>query len=453
MKTEPIIALGLLFAGLCSWAQSTLQPVAVTGPNSNRVNVVFLAEGYTSAQLNQFLADSTNLFNAILGISPFKEYGKALNAYAIPVASLEPGSDHPAYGIARNTYFNSAYDAYSDYLITIPPDSQGLGKVTALIQSLIPDCDLPVVLVNDATSGGSDGFGTVALVSVGAAIENSADRLAHEGAHVLAGLGDEYDNPYPGFPDAEEPNTTRETRRDYIKWRAWIATNTPLPTPPTGAFAETVGLFEGAHYHATGWFRPRLDCAMRSVFVPFCEVCREALVLSFYGRIRPVETWSPGVTNLSVSSPQPLSFSVDVLDLIPQTIGIQWLTNGVEVDGATNAAFSLGASLVTGCRTVSVRVRDSSAWVRTDPSQSLTQSISWSLLQLHLDSLRRLPDNRLTFQVVGNTAAGVAVQTSTNFLNWVSVYTNATPGAQSWWFTNSSPASSKAVFRAVSPPR
>ena len=95
-----------------------------------------------------------------------------------------------------------------------------------------------------------------------AATVNASSReiAVHEAGHTFSGLGDEYDSAYPGFPDTEEPNTTRETNPASIKWRDWILGGTPIPTPETSTYAAVVGLFEGAHYHDTGWHRPKLDC-------------------------------------------------------------------------------------------------------------------------------------------------------------------------------------------------
>ena len=55
--------------------------------------------------------------------------------------------------------------------------------------------------------------------------------LTHETGHVLANLGDEYTNAHPGFPNTEEPNTTRQTESALIKWRVWMDSGTPVPTP------------------------------------------------------------------------------------------------------------------------------------------------------------------------------------------------------------------------------
>ena len=93
-----------------------MQTIVTNGPVSNRLNLVVLSEGYTSNELAQFLVDATNAVKTLLSHPPYQEYSNYFNAFAIKVASSESGSDHPLYGIYRNTYFNSTYGA-SDYLI------------------------------------------------------------------------------------------------------------------------------------------------------------------------------------------------------------------------------------------------------------------------------------------------------------------------------------------------
>src|SRR6266566_2811260 len=338
-----VVALLMLAAVACllprSLAQPAIQTLLTNGPVSNRLNVVILSEGYTTNQLPQFLVDATNALNALLSDLPYLEYRSYFNAFAISVASNQSGSDHPSYPQYRDTYFNSSYDPISDRLITIPPNSQdtnyshGQGKVDALLQTFMPKRHLPVLLVNDLVYGGSDGFYKTAIAAVAA---GSSDILAHETGHVLANLGDEYATPYPGFPDTAEPNTTRETRPDFIKWKAWIATNTPIPTPPTDPYSSVIGLFAGAHYHPTNWYRPKLDCTMNHNASPFCEVCAEALVLAIYQQVRPIDSFAPANTNLSISAPQPLTFNLSLLRPLTHDLDVQWLTNGTAVAGATN---------------------------------------------------------------------------------------------------------------------
>jgi hypothetical protein len=54
-----------------------------------------------------------------------------------------------------------------------------------------------------------------------------------------------------------------------------IAASTPVPTPATVAYYRVVGLFEGAQYQPTGWYRPQYDCKMNHLGVDFCAVCTE----------------------------------------------------------------------------------------------------------------------------------------------------------------------------------
>src|SRR5213078_2158966 len=108
-----------------------------------------------------------------------------------------------------------------------------------------------------------------------------------------------------------------------------ISTSTPLPTPPTSQYADAVGLFEGAHYHFTGWYRPRLTCRMASPFSEFfCEVCSEALVLLLYRQVRPIDFFTPASTNLPVTSTERLSFELSVFQPATHALSVQWLTNG-----------------------------------------------------------------------------------------------------------------------------
>jgi len=438
--------------------QATFYTILTNGPASNRLNIVFLSEGYTSGQLAKFLADATNAVNIFLTNQPFAEYRPYFNAYAISVPSMESGSDHPISVISRNTYFNSTY-GFSDYIISIPPNdfdtnyNNGQGKVDALLNTNMPACDLAVLLVNDLVVGGSDGGGRTAIASINSA---ASDFVVHESGHVLANLGDEYSTPYP-FPDIEEPNTTRETNRVAIKWNAWISTNTPVPTPATGPYVNIVGLFEGAHYHSTGWYRPKYNCKMGNYSSPFCEVCSEALVLSLYRQVRPIDLFTPPTTNLSVTTTQALNFALTVLQPTGHALGIQWMTNGIALPGATNSVLTLlPAALANGTNTITARVIDSTPLVRTDTSNLLSQTLTWNvtvnLPQLQLSAPRWLGAGKFAFRITGVAPQGFAIQASTNFINWAPIATNNLVNGQ-FEYTNQIEAGfTVRMFRAVTPP-
>jgi hypothetical protein len=450
------LALLLLLGTFAAMGQPAMTAIYTNGAATNRVNIVILSEGYTTNQLGQFLADATNAANVLLGWEPYNEYRNFFNVFAIAVASTESGSDHPVAATYRDTYFNSSYDPYSDYIITIPPNDQdtnydhGQGKVDALLQTFMPQCQLPVLLVNDVVWGGSDGFDRTAITYNGA---NLYQVLPHETGHVIGALGDEYDYAFT-FPNTEEPNTTQETNRASIKWNAWISTNTPVPTPATGQYANDVGLFQGAHYHTTGWYRPKLDCTMRSFGVPFCEVCREAMVKAFYQRVRPIDTIIPASPNISLATTQSQVFSVSAQQPQTHRLTVQWFTNGIAVPGATNSNFLLMPQMLpNGSNYVSAVVRDATDRVKNDPANLLRQTVGWSVTvgtQFTLDSLILLPGGAFAFRVHGSATGSITVQGSTNLNDWISLGTNVLSGGE-FWHTNSG-AGTGMFFRAVTQP-
>ncbi|MBE0540175.1 MAG: hypothetical protein IH623_02210 [Verrucomicrobia bacterium] len=442
-----------------SQAQTNFSDLLVNGPVSNRVNIVFLAEGYRTNEYASFLAHATNALNILLAGQPFAEYQSYFNAYAIAVPSAQSGSDHPVNGVTgfRDTYFNSTY-GYSDYLISIPPNefdlnySNGQGRVAALLATFMPECDLAVMLVNDHTVGGSDGGGGIALSSISP--NSLSDFVVHETGHVLAGLGDEYTLAYPGFPDTEEPNTTRETNRASIKWNAWIAAETPVPTPATGEYADRVGLFEGAHYHETGWYRPKLNCRMGNNGIGFCEVCSEALVLSFYREVRPVESRLPASGNLLVTTGGALEFSLAMVQPSSHALSIQWLTNGTPVPDATGNTFRVLPELLSnGLNTITAQVVDPTPLVRTDPTNVLAQTVGWAvdvdLPYLQLDEPRWLDGGRFTFRVSGVAPEGFLIQASSNFTVWTPLLTNSLVNGQFQYTNLNSGQFASRFFRAV----
>jgi hypothetical protein len=374
----------LLIALCCAledFGQATITQLLNNGPTASRVNIVFLSEGFTAGQLGSYLTQANNLLNAFLAAAPYNEYKTYFNAFAISVASAESGSDHPSTGVYKNTYFNSSFESYGiDRLLTIPPNSfdttysDGQGKVDALLASLMPEYDIVMMIVNDTVYGGSGGSTAIASINT-----SSKEIVIHETGHSFGLLGDEYGDPYPGFPDTEEPNTTTQTDRDLIKWNAWINSSTPIPTPTT--YTTQIGLFEGAHYHFTGWFRPKYNCRMRTLGIPFCAVCAESLVRTIYGRISPIESFAPATNVIyAITNAQTVTLSVAPMRPVTHALSVKWLINGVEVPGATGTSFTADtASLSNGSNTVTAAVSDATPFVRTDPLGVLQDERAWTI--------------------------------------------------------------------------
>ncbi len=381
----------MLICCVCLWllsstqlfSQATITQILSNGPPASCINIVFLSEGYTASQLGQFTNDAKALLNYMQSGPPFDAYPNYFNGYAIAVASAESGADHPLSGINRNTYFNSSFYSYDiERLLTIPPNNldgnyaDGAGKVYALLQALMPEYDLVTVIVNDPEYGGSGGEILITSMNI-----DSPEIAAHELGHTFAALGDEYSDAYPGWVPSEMPNVTQQTNRALIKWTSWILDSTPIPTPDTSPYASVVGLFEGAEYQTSGWYRPQHICEMRALGYPYCKVCAETLVKAIYTRIRPIKSNAPA-TNAPVTLANSQSVTLSVATLHPNTfnLNVLWFTNNVACGGATNSSFTVDTTaLPFGSNQVKVEVTDPNPVVRTDPAQLLKDNRAWQV--------------------------------------------------------------------------
>lgn len=440
--------------------QPLFKQIVTNGPNSNRLNIVALSEGYQRRELSSFEADARRVTDYLLNTEPWSEYRNYCNVFLIEAASAESGSDHPSGNISRDTYFNSTFDSYGiGRLLTIPPNDRnndynaGVGKVQTLLRRFLPDYDLALMIVNDTTYGGSGGSPAIASVE-----SSSAEILVHEVGHTFAGLGDEYDEPYPGYPDIEEPNTTREERPGFIKWKNWIMDSTPIPTPEIGRYESVVGLFEGAHFHSTGWYRPKLNCRMNSLGVPFCEVCSEAQVLRTYRLIDPVDRLVPDAGVVSLAGGSTASFEATLLKPSTHALQVEWTLDGRPILTSDAARLNLRAEDVgNGDHGVGLVVSDNTAFVRDDPQGLLKRTRNWILRvsgvapPMRLGAVSRSGTGQVEFDLTGPDVFGVSVEASEDLELWVPIFTSAVQGVRVRVVDSLGSGDARRYYRAVKP--
>ncbi len=375
-----------LQAGLAAQTPATIDTLLETGSSSRRIDIVFISEGYTEPELSTFGLHAAYAKDVLFSSEPFKEYQNYFNAYALSVASPESGSDHPSRGIFKATYFNSSYESYGlEEALTIPPNDRdpdienGYGKAYRLLDELLPNWDLLIFIVNDPAYGGwGDNRGVICSADY-----YIGEVIAHELGHSLANLGDEYSLAFPGDPDPviEQPNTTQETRRDLIKWKAWIEDSTPIPTPNSSFYSGVIGLFEGARYQRKGWYRPKFRCRMNYLNSPFCEVCIEALVKAICSRTGTVSSFSPEDRRLHLTS-QTLKLSVTPMRPITHLLQASWYIDGVRVAGPDDSHLELEitrAGFRPGMHQIKVKVSDPTDMVRNDPEHLLEEEVTWEI--------------------------------------------------------------------------
>lgn len=289
-----------------------------TGPDGNRMVVVVLGDGYTSADLGTgaFTNSTSSLVSAFLGKSPWDVGFAVANVYRIDVESNESGSDNDPNGTFKDTYLNSSFwTSGIERLLTI--DGTGYMRAIAAADTYVGAgvWDAIFVLVNSTKYGGSGGG-----ISVSSVHSSASEIILHEYGHTYAGLADEYSDPYPGYPPGDpEPNVDFDFSGPALKWSIWVEPGTPLPTPAISGYASTVGAFEGARYLTTGIYRPWLNCLMRSLGRVFCPVCREASLLSLFNEIALADEVFPPSPSTVLVGNSPVNIGIAPVPLAGMT--------------------------------------------------------------------------------------------------------------------------------------
>lgn len=368
-----------------------------TGNAANRVDILVIGDGYTSAEAAKFQSDTSALMDQFFSIVPYSTYRNYVNVSSYFVPSPQSGADHPYCADGgpdplEGTFVNTAFDASYcsggiQRLLDVNP--------TKLFQAAaaVPDWDQIVVIVNDPMYGGAGGgYSVVSTNQFGVGI------VQHEYAHSFSDLADEYTSPYPGFPSCSdlagqgpacEVNVTNQTSRASIKWNAWIAPSTPVPTP--SSYTTQMGLFQGARYSTTAYYRPRDNCAMNSLSASFCAVCAQAYILKLYdgwggspaSGVDMIEPGSESPSHTTVRTGfigEAMTFSATILQPVGgPPAAIQWYVDGAPVSGATAASFQWTPTS-GGTHTVQVWVRDATTLVHPNYAGSSLQSTRiWSV--------------------------------------------------------------------------
>ena len=335
--------------------------------NEKGINLVFMGDGYTATELDQFITDATNFSNSLFSQSPFDAYSDYFNVYAIKVISNESGADHP--GTATNvtepkspitdtdTYFNTSFDTASIHRLLYTYSASIVYNVLA---DNFPEFDQPIILVNSSEYGGAGG--PYATSSTG----NGADEIViHELGHSMFDLKDEY---YPGDALAGEAiNMTQDTDVNTVKWKNWIGSN-------------NVGIYPyAASGNAATWHRPHQSCKMRVLGVPFCSVCKEGIIEKIHSLVSPIKTYTPN-SNVVETETFPLEFQLDLIKPDPNTLESEWTLNTVNFANNADNVSILESDLEEGINTLTTVVQDNSPFLRVDNHDSFhVYTVTWTI--------------------------------------------------------------------------
>ncbi|MCK1796725.1 M64 family metallopeptidase [Streptomyces sp. XM4193] len=271
-------------------ADGDVHEIIKNGEVGDRVDIVFVGDGYTEAELPDFHTDVKEKWKDITDIEPYTTHAELFNVWAVDAVSTDSGvSGDPTADVQKNTALGSHFfcnDTERLLCVDLPRVESYAGKA--------PAADLVIVVSNSEKYGGAGysgvgspvGYDGVATLS--SSHDDSGQIAIHETGHSLGLLADEYwydESRYEG-DETDSINTSvygaDEMAQRQTKWHRWLGEESPD--------GGTVGTYEGASYNAYGINRPTDNSMMRTLGREFNLPGREAMVAGFYRYATPLAT-------------------------------------------------------------------------------------------------------------------------------------------------------------------
>lgn len=232
-----------------------VQVIHKTGDDKENFVIVIMGDGYTAGQQDQFLEDATQKARGMLTWSPYREYSDRINIYAVQAVSNEPGIGVYG-GKSPDTYFHvKVYGKAPGF--TNGGDERAKALRTELEENYLDEGANVGTIHTLCNDTGSYGASVNPLFSFSTNSEDNSDGMvmAHETAHSIGGLGDEYER------YTNKPNMSDTTDPEKIKWSKMLG-------------FRGIGITNAGTDTA---FAPSRECMMRWLGQPFCEVCKMEL--------------------------------------------------------------------------------------------------------------------------------------------------------------------------------
>lgn len=224
------------------------------------IDVVFVSDGYTEAQLGAFAARAADLTRSLR--SDAELVGRDVSLFNFHRVDIVSTSDQPSERPLRTCASAEGFRG---------GDNQRAARAAANA----PDADFVVVLVpngRSARAAVNTSLGGLPIIYV---VDEEFTTVTHEMGHGLFGLGDEYvefdgrhveaDLHDPETPDPLPPNLSLSPDED---WEGWVE-----------------GAVEGGGRWSNGIYRPTDSCRMLDPEHPrFCPVCAHIIARTLRGR-------------------------------------------------------------------------------------------------------------------------------------------------------------------------
>ncbi len=261
--------------------------VQVRGGAADGLDILFLPEGYTEAELDRFHDDVERVATALGAQPDYALFWEHIRVWRRDVRSRQTGAGTG--GVAIDTAFDVAFGHAGTDRCAWFATSEGRAAAERLRRE--SRADAVAILVNSNTYGGC-GQGGLSVNAVTSPAE-TAQVVAHELGHAFFGLADEYETPAAHIDDCvgglDHAEVNVSDSATALPWADLVASS-----------GGAVGAFEGAHYCAHGRFRPTHDCLMRNLYQRMCPVC-----LRHMARVLGVPAPSGGTGGTGGTDPGP----------------------------------------------------------------------------------------------------------------------------------------------------
>lgn len=354
----------------------------VRSPLDNRVDMVFLGDGYTAPEIAPiYRVDAAAVQASMFVHEPFVSYAPYFNFWVVDVVSNQSGVDHdPTYGVLKDTALDAGYWCAGIQRLLCVDINKAWAAATG---AGLPDVDQIIVLANSGTYGGA-GYGSSAVATAAGHNAQAVQIVEHELGHSFGGLADEYDYAdgatWTG-PEVPEANVSIYNGTQMIglqtKWWPWLGDPDPAFDPP-------VGIYVGADYYQFGINRPSPNSVMRALNRPFNGPSAQEIIEAIYTEVSPIDGFSPP------NATPVQAFGGQMLMVIPMqpvfhSLTITWDLDGLILAGFGNA-LTVDPSVLPymggGLHVVTATVQDPTPWVR-DPvaiATLLTDAVSWTII-------------------------------------------------------------------------
>ena len=177
------------------------------GDPANRIDLVFMGDGYTLSQKGLFVKDMRRLVDDMFKAHTFASVLPLLNIWAIFVPSKESGIGSG--GIPKDTAFGLYRDGTE--LRGIYPSKSNFARAVCKLTGNFA-CDYPAIIGNDMWYGG---LGGEFVISTSCKTSGTVV-LRHEMGHNMVSVGEEYD----GGQVYDGVNASPSL--DGLKWKHWL---------------------------------------------------------------------------------------------------------------------------------------------------------------------------------------------------------------------------------------